>query len=201
VDVRIVAATHRDLQHLIKIGHFREDLFFRLSVFTIDLPRLDERRDDIPTLVRYFIARGNRRHGREVAEVPDETMDRLTRHQWRGNVRELENVIDRALIVSNGPTLLPESITFAHDTITPKAAAAEMDDASIFDAIFERLCRRFADGEGEPILSVIEREMLNRALSREDGNQVQAAKLLGMSRQTLRNRLISKTDLDTPGGD
>jgi len=201
VDVRIIAATHRDLQHLIKTGHFREDLFFRLSVFTIELPALDDRREDIPTLVRYFVARGNRRIGREVSEIPDETMDRLARHQWRGNVRELENVIDRALIVSTGSTLLPEAITFTHDSITPKAAAGEMDDGSLFDAVFDRLRKQFGDGAGEPILAVLEREMLSRAMAREDGNQVQAAKLLGMSRQTLRNRLINKADLDMPGGD
>lgn len=201
VDVRIIAATHRDLQHLIKTGHFREDLFFRLSVFTIDLPSLDDRKEDIPILARYFIARGNRRHGRHITQIPEETLARLARHHWRGNVRELENVIDRALIVTHGTTLLPESITFADETPHSPPKATDLNLDALLDEVYDRLRAQCEKGGGEPILTVLEREMLTRAFKREDGNQVQAARILGISRQTLRNRLIARADLDTAGGD
>jgi two-component system nitrogen regulation response regulator GlnG len=188
VDVRIIAATHRDLQKLIETGQFREDLFFRLNVFTIELPILNERRDDIPILVQYFVSRGNQRLGKQVEQIPTETMDLLLAHPWRGNVRELENVVDRALIVSTGPTLLPESIKFGEET-TAGVPSGAMDDRALFDMIFRRLAQQCDNNPDQAILGVLEHEMLVRAMAREDGNQVRAAKLLGMSRQTLRNRL------------
>ncbi|MEW5700873.1 MAG: sigma-54 dependent transcriptional regulator [Candidatus Zixiibacteriota bacterium] len=192
VDVRIIAATHRDLMHLVRQGQFREDLYFRLNVFTIELPYLVERREDIPILVRYFVERECRRLGRSVVHVLPETMNRLVGHVWRGNVRELENVISRALVVTTGPTLLPESIMFAETTgATDRPAGAASDD-ELLDDIFARLAARFEEGSDQPILSVLEREMLTRALDHVDGNQVQAARLLGMSRQTLRNRLADE---------
>jgi DNA-binding NtrC family response regulator len=185
VDVRVIAATHRDLMHLVQQGQFREDLYFRLNVFTIELPYLAERREDIPILVRYFLERECRRLGRRIINVLPETMEKLANHAWRGNVRELENVISRALIVTTGPILLPESILFAE---TPGVAPPSPDDV-LLDTIFTRLAARFEEGSDQPILAVLEREMLTRAMKYVDGNQVQAARLLGMSRQTLRNRL------------
>jgi len=196
VDVRIIAATHRDLAKLIKEGQFREDLFFRLNVFAIELPPLVERKDDIPILVQYFVAQGNRRLNKAVTQLPQETIQKLMSHSWRGNVRELENVIDRALIVSTGPTLLPESISFADETTPSVGAERQLTDVELLDRVFEHLAAHFEDGEGEPILATLEREMLRRALLREHGNQVQAARLLGMSRQTLRNRLSTRGDED-----
>lgn len=191
VDARIIAATHRDLTQLIREGHFREDLYFRLNVFTIELPPLDERREDIPRLVRYFLARSNRRRDRQVNQIPPETMDKIMAHSWRGNVRELENVIDRALIVSTGPTLLPESVSFAGEAVSPQISREDWEAESLLDAVFSRLAAQFDQDPQCPILPVLEREMLARALARERGNQVHAARLLGISRQTLRNRLAS----------
>jgi two-component system nitrogen regulation response regulator GlnG len=188
VDVRIIAATHRDLPQMTQTGAFREDLYYRLNTFTIHLPALAERLDDIPPLVRYFVERECRRTGRPVVHVLPEAIEKLTSHYWRGNVRELENVITRALIVTTGNTLLPESIVLSDVSGRATTSALPNGYVELFDLVFERLAERHARNPEESILGVLEHEMLIRAMKRE-GNQVQAAKLLGMSRQTLRNRL------------
>ena len=100
VDVRLVAATNRDLGKMVADGQFRNDLYYRLNVFPIVLPPLRERRDDIPRLVRHFTQRFARRMGRRIENIPSATMDALTRYSWPGNVRELQNVIERAVILS-----------------------------------------------------------------------------------------------------
>jgi formate hydrogenlyase transcriptional activator len=105
VDVRMIAATHRDLPGLIRDGKFREDLFYRLNVFPIEIPPLRERRDDIPLLVNYFVSTLSRRMGKQIEFVPDDTMEALINHSWRGNVRELANFIERAVILSQGDEL------------------------------------------------------------------------------------------------
>jgi formate hydrogenlyase transcriptional activator len=105
VDVRMIAATHRDLPGLIRDGKFREDLFYRLNVFPIEIPPLRERRDDIPLMVDYFVSTLSRRMGKQIEFVPDETMETLINHTWRGNVRELANFIERAVILSQGDEL------------------------------------------------------------------------------------------------
>ena len=105
VNVRLVAATNRDLAHMVAEGRFRSDLYYRLNVFPISLPPLRERPDDIPRLVRHFTQRFARRMGRRIETIPSGTMDALGRYPWPGNVRELQNVIERAVILSNGRTL------------------------------------------------------------------------------------------------
>jgi len=114
VDVRIIAATHRDLPAMIRDEKFREDLFYRLNVFPIEIPPLRERREDIPLLVNYFVSKFSRQMGKRIEFVPKRTMDALTSNPWRGNVRELANFIERAVILSRGPELeAPISDTFA----------------------------------------------------------------------------------------
>ena len=105
VDVRLVAATNRDLAQMVADGEFRNDLYYRLNVFPVVLPPLRERRDDIPRLVRHFAQKVARRMGRRIETIPAEAMDALVQYPWPGNVRELENVIERAVILSPGPTL------------------------------------------------------------------------------------------------
>jgi formate hydrogenlyase transcriptional activator len=105
VDVRIVAATHRDLEGMILERQFRSDLYYRLNVFPIHVPPLRERADDIPLLVEYFVQQASRRMRKAIDSVPSETMEALIRHRWPGNIRELENVIERAVILSPGPVL------------------------------------------------------------------------------------------------
>ncbi|HWO58397.1 MAG TPA: sigma-54 dependent transcriptional regulator [bacterium] len=192
VDVRVIAATHRDLPRMAQEGTFREDLYYRLNTFTINLPPLAERPEDIPLLVRYFIDRACRHDGRPGVHVLPETMDKLMAHQWRGNVRELENVINRALIVTTGNALLPESIVLSDAGSLAARAVLPAGDEQLLDLLFERLVARYSRNPDDPILSVLEREMLARAMKHENGNQVQAARLLGISRQTLRNRLADE---------
>ncbi|WIL21101.1 sigma 54-interacting transcriptional regulator [Geothrix sp.] len=105
VDVRIIAATNRDLYEEMRLGRFREDLFYRLNIFPITIPPLRDRSEDIPLLVEYFLEKFNRKVGKNLRNVTNETMDRLMAHSWPGNVRELESVIERAAIVSQGATL------------------------------------------------------------------------------------------------
>ncbi len=105
VDVRMIAATHRNLHDMVRNGSFREDLFYRLNVFPIEIPPLRERREDIPLLVNYFVAKISRRMGKPIAAVPDRAMELLTRNAWRGNIRELANFIERAVILTRGDEL------------------------------------------------------------------------------------------------
>src|SRR5262249_57506857 len=107
-DVRLIAATHRDLKAWSADGRFRPDLYYRLGVFTIHLPPLRERADDLPLLVRHYLRRFGPELGREVREVAAETMERLRGYSWPGNVRELQSVLKQALLGAHGPALLPE---------------------------------------------------------------------------------------------
>src|SRR6185312_863558 len=102
VDVRLVAATHRDLAAMVGEGRFREDLYYRLNVFPVMLPPLRERREDIPRLVNHFTQQFARRMGRRIETIPSSVMDALAQYPWPGNVRELQNVIERAVILSPG---------------------------------------------------------------------------------------------------
>ena len=105
VDVRLVAATHRDLAEMVRDGDFRSDLYFRLNVFPVQLPPLRERREDIPALVAHFVELLGRRIGRRIDHIPEETMLDLCSYDWPGNIRELQNLIERALILSEGGVL------------------------------------------------------------------------------------------------
>jgi formate hydrogenlyase transcriptional activator len=105
VDVRIVAATHRDLEGMILERLFRSDLYYRLNVFPIYVPPLRERQEDIPLLVQHFVQQATRRMRKTIDTIPSETMEALVRYRWPGNIRELENVIERAVILSPGPVL------------------------------------------------------------------------------------------------
>ena len=105
VDVRVIAATNRDLLRAVADGAFRQDLYYRLSVFPLRVPSLRERREDIPLLVHYFVGRYAARIGRKITSVAQEAMERLVAYPWPGNIRELENVIERAVILSAGPEL------------------------------------------------------------------------------------------------
>jgi transcriptional regulator with GAF, ATPase, and Fis domain len=105
VDARIIAATNRDLYEEMRLGRFREDLFYRLNIFPITVPPLRDRKEDIPLLVEYFLEKFNRKLGKNIRNVTNETMDHLMAHAWPGNIRELESVIERATIISQGSTL------------------------------------------------------------------------------------------------
>jgi formate hydrogenlyase transcriptional activator len=142
VDVRVIAATHRDLAVAMNAGRFRSDLYFRLNVFPIQVPPLRQRREDIADLVRHFLFHFNRRMNKQVDQVPEDVMRRLLEYDWPGNVRELENIIERAMIVSTGPALhidpscLPlQSAKSQAVLVESTASLAMLERQAILDAL------------------------------------------------------------------
>jgi DNA-binding NtrC family response regulator len=170
VDVRLIAATNRDLREALEQGTFREDLYYRLNVVPIDIAPLRERKEDIPDLANLFIARFAGDSGKPVEGITPEAMQILVNHHWPGNVRELQNVIERGCALAKGSILAPADIHL--DVRTSKAAS---DGAGFLP-----------DGM---TLEQWEDEMVQEALRRSNGNKSQAARLLGLSRNALRYRL------------
>jgi two-component system response regulator AtoC len=169
VDVRVVAATSRDLETEVRAGRFRADLFYRVNVVRIPLPPLRERREDIPDLVRHFIGVFNKRLGLAIAGVTPAAMRLLMDHAWPGNVRELENVIERAMVLTDDPQIdaehLPQTVRL------PGNAAALADDD--LDLSVKRRTE------------VLERTLIQRALRQTGGNRTRAARLLELSHRAL----------------
>ena len=150
VDVRVIAATHRDLEAAVAEGRFRADLYYRLSVYPIRLPSLRERVDDIPRLVWFFIHRHQRELGRHITKVPQSVMDALQHYAWPGNVRELENVVERAMIASNGDTLQLDDAAGVRRRSTPRRPRPDNLDAvqrAHIEAVLE-LCGWRINGAG-----------------------------------------------------
>jgi transcriptional regulator with PAS, ATPase and Fis domain len=175
VDVRIIAATNRDLAKAVKNGKFREDLYYRLKVIPISLPPLRERKEDIPLLAKSFVDTFNQEFKKSSSGVDEEAMDRLMGYHWPGNVRELRNVVERAMILENKPMLTIEDL--------PREIRDPSEDrpASVPEGF--RLPER-----GFP-LKDIENEMVRQALDKSRGNQTRAAKLLSISRDALRYKM------------
>jgi nitrogen regulation protein NR(I) len=190
VDVRILAATNRDLEALIRDGKFRDDLYYRLNVVQLQLPPLRERRRDIPLLVDHFLVKYADDLGQRV--VAPEALDRLVGYEWPGNVRELENVVQRAMVMATGGVILPE-----HLPIGPVSAAASVAvDATLEDVIERRLldCVRGLREHARAnlydlVVGLVEKPLLRAILRETGGNQVRAAHLLGINRNTLRKKL------------
>ncbi|HEX4963546.1 MAG TPA: sigma 54-interacting transcriptional regulator [Thermoanaerobaculia bacterium] len=170
-DVRVVAATHRDLEEEVRAGRFRSDLYYRLSVFPIRLPPLRERRQDVELLVHHFVERFNRELGRSVRSIPRATLARLLEHDWPGNVRELQNVIQRLVLLSSGEELA------GLDAIPTAGSTAPLPTVQASEAAPPRT------------LEEVERDHVLSVLRQVDGNQSEAARLLGLKRGTLRWRL------------
>ena len=129
VDVRLVAATNRDLPDMVKRGEFRSDLYYRLNVFPITLPPLRARREDIPDLVQHFVEIYGRRMGKQIERVPAETMSAFTSYEWPGNVRELQNFIERSVILSDGTVLCPPLAELKHSAGAGSQGATTLQDA------------------------------------------------------------------------
>jgi two-component system nitrogen regulation response regulator GlnG len=189
-DVRLIAATHRDLKAWSDAGRFRPDLYYRLGVFAIHLPPLRERGDDLPLLVRYYVRRFSRELGREVGEVAPEALERLRGYSWPGNVRELQSVLKQALLQARGTTLLPTFLpALPGEPSGPVTAApAAAGDPNLEAFIHLRL----ASGEGDLYAEThrqVDRLLLTRVLEDTGGNQLQAARRLGIGRETLSRRL------------
>jgi DNA-binding NtrC family response regulator len=187
-NVRVIAATNRDLETLTKSGQFRGDLYYRLGVFTIHLPPLRERGGDLPLLIDYYRRRYNRELERDVQRLAPEAAEVLARHPWPGNLRELQSVLKQALLQATGPVLLPE---FLPSTVRSKPAEAADASAAGFDwkAFVETRLREGSQSIYGDALERMEREVITRVLQQVDGNQLQAARILGIARNSLRSKM------------
>ncbi len=175
-DVRVIAATHRDLETMTRERQFREDLFFRLNVFPIALPPLRERPGDVAGLVAFFL----RRHGASPEQVTPEAMQALEHYPFPGNVRELEHALERALILAGSDPIGPEHLPFARpERVSPESWVPRIPPGGLS-------------------LEALERELILQALGLAAGNKSQAARLLGLTRRTLYSRM-EKHDLRRPG--
>jgi two-component system response regulator PilR (NtrC family) len=174
-DIRVIAATNQDLTRLVAEGRFREDLYYRINVIPLTLPPLRERREDIPLLAEHFLAKYSEQMGKHIAGVSHDAMDLLVAHDWPGNIRELENVIERAVALEATPTILADSLPPAIRGDVPSpviAGATEPLPESGFDL--------------EAHVKQIERGYIAEALKRSGGVQVKAAELVGMSFRSFR---------------
>jgi len=199
-DVRIIAATNKDLRVLINQGLFREDLFFRLNVVPLRLPPLRERGEDIPDLVRHFFALVEK-EGLPAKQIEAAALERLKRHRWPGNVRELENLI-RRLAALYPQEIITENIIDSElqPPLAPSPADGKEED-SLSGSVERHLATYFQSfGEGLPppglyhrILREVENPLISAALASTRGNQIKAAELLGVNRNTLRKKI---RDLD-----
>jgi two-component system nitrogen regulation response regulator GlnG len=188
-DVRVLASTHRDLRAWAAQEKFRSDLYYRLSVFTIHLPPLRERETDLDQLVRHYVSRFARMLHRDIHDIAPETMDRLRAYAWPGNIRELQSVIKQSLLRASGTVLLPGFLPELHaKTCDSKESTGESSE--IDELVREHLMRGAKDVYAE-VHRHVDRSLLARALEHTGGNQRDAARLLGISRQTLRTRLRS----------
>ncbi len=192
VDVRVIAATNKPLEQAVAARHFREDLFYRLNVVRVHLPPLRERREDVRLLVNYFLKKFSRDQQRPTKSISTSAIKALEQYHWPGNVRELENVIQRALVVTKGDAILPGDLppinsqpgTVVSASSQP-AVAATNDLASLAQQLF-----RWARQDNKrKVISAVERELIIESLKETSGNQVQAARLLGITRATLRKRV------------
>jgi two-component system nitrogen regulation response regulator GlnG len=184
-NVRVIAATNRDLAKRVAEGLFRQDLFYRLSVFTIHLPSLRERGDDLGLLVQHYLRRYNAEFNRRVEAVSDQCMELFRGYSWPGNVRELQHHLAAAILRATGPVLVPE---FVHLPTGDSVEPADSSGKRLEDFIDERL-RAGTDRLHEETVRRVERLLLTRVLQHTGGNQLQAAKILGITRGSVRTKL------------
>jgi two-component system response regulator AtoC len=174
VDVRVLAATNRDLLDEVKQGHFREDLYYRLNVIDIHMPPLRERRSDIPVLVEHFLDKYRYKAGAPPTKISEEALDRLERYEWPGNVRQLENEIERAVVLSQGNVITSHSLGLSQQGIP-----TQID-----------LATRVRNREPlHAVLAEVERTMLTEALRQSDGDEEEAARRLNLSTKEFTSRL------------
>jgi two-component system nitrogen regulation response regulator GlnG len=196
-NVRLIAATNRELERLVAAGQFRGDLFYRLSVFTIVLPPLRERGGDLPLLAEHYLRRYNRELGKSVQSIATESMELMRQYAWPGNVRELQSVIKNALLRATGPVLLPDFLPAdrlrgtADSTARPLGSSGADEPISVPE--WEQFISGRLDAGTENLydewLAVTDRLLLERVLRHTAGNQVHAAKILGITRGTLRAKI------------
>ncbi|PQO33687.1 sigma-54-dependent transcriptional regulator [Blastopirellula marina] len=188
-DVRLIAATHRDLKTWSEESKFRSDLYYRLGVFSVHLPALRERGEDLTMLVQHCIRRFSRELGRTVCDVAPDTLKLLRSYSWPGNIRELQNVLKQALLAASGDVLLPAFLPDLADT--GKQSGPQVADVP--NPELEGLVRELLESNSSDIYAAVhghvDRLLLKRVLEHTGGSQHKAAKILGIARQTLRGKL------------
>jgi DNA-binding NtrC family response regulator len=191
-DVRVLAATNTDLQAAVAAGRFRLDLFYRLSIFTIHLPPLRERGDDLPLLLSHYLCRFNRELGKDVQSVSPEALQLLRRYSWPGNVRELQSVLKQSLLQATGPVLLPDFLPASVKTASPLSPDRGTEEAMREGGLEAFIEARLQAGTQElyaETLERLERLLVTRVLRHTGGNQLRAAKILGITRGSLRTKI------------
>jgi DNA-binding NtrC family response regulator len=178
IDVRIVAATHRNLAQMVRDGDFREDLYFRLNVVRLRVPPLRNRREDIPLLAQQFLREVAMCYAEPIKDISSDVVDLLGRYDWSGNVRELRNAMERAFLFCGGPTIELSDLPLEIQDLTRKIA--EEDAAGCAAALDDDI----------PHLAIVERTLIARALKRTGGNQSDAARLLDIRRHRLRRKIV-----------
>ena len=173
IDVRVVAATAKILEEEVRRGAFREDLYYRLNVLTINLPPLNQRSEDIPLLCRHFINRLNKVLDKDIKGLAPEAMARLLKYHWPGNVRELENALERAMVIADGSLLLPEDFS-----LEPKPDGDHNPGPPLFEGLSLKNAQK-----------VLEKDLITRALQETGGNRTQAARLLEISHPSLLSKM------------
>ena len=200
VDVRIIGATHRDLSKEVAEGRFREDLFYRLNVVNLNVPPLRSRREDIPLLINHFLQKYNRQNFKNVDEVPRNVLEMLIRYPWPGNIRELENCVQKAVVLSPSTVfleeLIPPTIRSYSENLPKEERAALSGNQQVAEDPQQQLggaLERYAAGSGPDIgrfFQLAERLLIIFALNQERGVKLRAAKILGINRVTLDRKLV-----------
>ncbi len=198
-DVRLLAATHRDLSARAHAGEFRPDLYYRLGVFPIHVPPLRERGEDLPVLVHHYLHRFSRELGREVYEIAPEALERLHRYPWPGNIRELQSVLKQALLRASGTVLLPAFLPEPLGGSRESAPAMTRRAGPGLESFIRGRLRPDARDLYAEAHSQVDRLLLPRVLEYTRGSQHKAASLLGIARQTLRLKLREQGILSHPG--
>jgi transcriptional regulator with GAF, ATPase, and Fis domain len=184
-DVRLLVATNRNLEQMIRDGKFREDLYYRLNIISVVLPPLREHEGDIPELVDHFLARYSLEAGKKLQGIEKSAMRQLNAYHWPGNVRQLENCIRRAVVLAKGATITTDDLEL-DEAIDREIAGTEQDD----EAALSRILQNIAEGKNRTRLwPAVEEKLIRLALQKTGGNQAEAARILGIHRNTLRNRM------------
>ena len=193
-DVRVIAASNRDLERAVRDNQFRQDLYYRLAIISIFLPPLRERKEDILPLVEYFVGRYNRKFRKNVKGITDDSRKLMLKYDWPGNVRELKNAVERAMILEERDEITPDYLPFAVAQQQAAYTAFELSSGNNGGAVGKHL----PDGRSLPPLNIpeggtsleeVERELVDIAMTQANGNQTHAARLLDISRDALRYKL------------
>jgi DNA-binding NtrC family response regulator len=185
LDIRIIATTNRDMKKEVKEGRFREDLYYRLNIFPVTLPPLRERAEDLVHLAAHFVAKFSAKYNRRIEELSPDAMELIKRLEWRGNIREMENTIERAVLLCQGTTLETEHLRMCQELSGDSIPVADVLDGESDDA-----CQTVVnDSANLMTLWEMEKGLITKTLGEVDGNRTHAARILGISVRTLRNKL------------